>query len=129
MKYICCLFMIILNSSCSLNTKNFTDVLYCNMNKEIQDTLSIINIKILKEDYHPSALIDFTGRCKLVEKEFGPWLYEKQIEDTITKKKMKLPPNAPMPYIVYGNFIYYPYEYNLLVMGFDNNSVFKKIQW
>lgn len=91
--------------------------------------MSVINIKILKEDYHPSSLIDFSGRCKLVEKTIGPWLYEKQIEDTIAKKKMKLPTNAPMPYIVYGNFIYYPYEYNLLVTGFNNKSVFKKIHF
>ena len=41
---------------------------------------------------------------------------------------VSLPTNAPMPYIVHNNTVYYPYEYNLLVFGFKNKTKFRTIK-
>ncbi len=81
----------------------------------------------MKNDYHALNLIDFSGRCKFTEKTFGPWITSTEIRDTVNNKKVSLPYNAPIPYIVYDNCVYFPEEYNLYVIGFENNPIFNKI--
>ena len=87
-----------------------------------------VSRKGLEEDYAPQAMIDFSGNCKFTERNIGPWVVGIQIEDTVNKISVSLPTNAPMPYIVHNNTVYYPEEYNLLVMGFDKNTKFRTIR-
>lgn len=61
-------------------------------------------------------------------KFLSSWVISKQIVDTVNKKSVSLPTNAPMPYIVHNNTIYYPYEHNLLVFGFKNKTKFRTIK-
>lgn len=128
MKYLYLMMCAFLVGACSNIKQSSKDTLFCELSKEVQDTLQSISQKVLEEDYNPQALIDFSGNCKLTEKHIGSWTTGIQIEDTINKVRISLPTNAPMPYIVHNNTIYYPYEYNLMVMGFDNNTRFKTIR-
>ena len=100
---------------------------FAELNKEIRDSVLMINKKVLKKDYQASSLIDFSGRCKFTEKTFGPWVTGIEIRDTVSNKKVSLPYNAPIPVIVYDNCVYFPEEYNLYVVGFENNTIFNKI--
>lgn len=52
-----------------------------------------------------------------------PWIIGIQIEDTVNNVSVSLPSNAPMPYIVYKCFVYYPYEYNIVIMGFNESKL------
>lgn len=104
------------------------DTLFCESSKDVQDTLLSISRKVLEEDYDPQDMIDFSGNCKYNRKTLGPWGVGKEIEDTVNNISVSLPSNAPMPYIVHNGTIYYPYEYNLLVLGFDKNTRFKAIR-
>ena len=104
------------------------DTLFCELNKDVQDTLLSISRKVLEEDYAPQDMIDFSGNCKYNRKTLGPWIVGKEIEDTVNNISVSLPSNATIPYIVHNNIVYYPYEYNLLVLGFDKNTRFKAIR-
>ena len=75
----------------------------------------------------PNSLIDFSGNCELNITEIGPWTYSKRVMNTKSMKSVKIRPNTPDPYIVYDNYLYYPEEYNLFIMGFSDTTVFKRI--
>ena len=61
------------------------------------------------------------------QKAFGPWVTGIEICGTVSNKKVSLPYNTPVPYIVYDDCVSFPEEYNLLVVAFENNSIFNKI--
>ena len=128
MKYLCFIFCVLLVGACSSTKGSGKDTLFCELDKEIQDTLQSVSQKVLEEDYAPQAMIDFSGNCKFTERNIGPWVISIQIEDTVNKISVSLPTNAPMPYIVHKYTVYYPEEYNLLVMGFDKNTKFRTIR-
>ena len=94
----------------------------------MQDTLQCVSQKVIEEDYSPKAMIDFSGKCKFTEKSIGQWIIGIQIEDTVNNVSVSLPSNAPMPYIVYKGFVYYPYEYNIVIMGFNKKTKFQAIK-
>lgn len=127
-KYLCFIFCVLLVGACSSTKGSGKDTLFCELDKEIQDTLQSVSQKVLEEDYAPQAMIDFSGNCKFTERNIGPWVISIQIEDTVNKISVSLPTNAPMPYIVHKYTVYYPEEYNLLVMGFDKNTKFRTIR-
>lgn len=114
--------------SCIGKNKEPSDIYFGELDKVIQDSLLKLNSRIFV-NYNVSfpTLIDFSNRCELVRVEIGPWIVSKYIIDTISKRKIEIPRNAPDPYIVYDDYVYYPHEYNLLVMGFDKNSLFHKV--
>ena len=126
MRYLYFMFCILLAGAC--NNRSYKDTLFCELDKEIQDTLLFINQHCFEEGYDTIDLIDFSGNCKLSVKFLSSWVISKQIVDTVNKKSVSLPTNAPMPYIVHNNTIYYPYEYNLLVFGFKNKTKFRTIK-
>lgn len=119
--------IVLLVAACTNVGKSDKDIAFSELSKDIQDTLLCISQKVLEEDYSPQTMIDFSGNCKFVEKNIGPWTVGIQIEDTVDNISISLPSNAPAPYIVYDNYIYYPYEYNVLVMGL-NNTKFKAVK-
>ena len=127
MKYVYFIIIIFILCACSISKASHTSV-FSKLNKNVQDTLISVSQKVLEEDYSPQSMIDFSGHCKLIEKHFGPWIVEIQIKDTINKTNITLPSNAPAPYIVYNNLVYYPHEYNLFVMGFESNTKFNVLK-
>lgn len=126
MKYICFIFCVLFVGACS--NKSYKDTLFCELDEEVQDTLLSISQKVFEHDYEAPDMIDFSGYCKLSVKFLSSWVISKQIVDTVNKKSVSLPTNAPMLYIVHNNTIYYPYEYNLLVFGFKNKTKFRTIK-
>lgn len=126
MKYICFIFCVLFVGACS--NKSYKDTLFCELDEEVQDTLLSISQKVFEHDYEAPDMIDFSGYCKLSVKFLSSWVISKQIVDTVNKKSVSLQTNAPMPYIVHNNTIYYPYEYNLLVFGFKNKTKFRTIK-
>lgn len=127
MKYVYFIIIIFILGACSISIASHT-IVFSKLNKNVQDTLISVSQKVLEEDYSPQSMIDFSGHCKLIEKHFGPWIVEIQIKDTINKTNITLPSNAPAPYIVYNNLVYYPHEYNLFVMGFESNTKFNVLK-
>lgn len=123
----CLLFIINILLVISCGRTSYKKCHFIELNKLIRDSVLIISKKVLKNDYHALNLIDFSGRCKFTEKTFGPWITSTEIRDTVNNKKVSLPYNAPIPYIVYDNCVYFPEEYNLYVIGFENNPIFNKI--
>ena len=121
------LYIILSLAFVSCNSPQTENVIFSNLNQEIQDTLLIINHKVLEEGYLPNSLIDFSGNCVLKITEIGPWTYSKRILNTNSMKSVKIRPNTPDPYIVYDNYLYYPDEYNLFIMGFSDTTVFKRV--
>ena len=111
----------------SCNRTNYEKCHFAGLDKDIRDSVLIISNKVLKNDYQTSCLIDFSGRCKFAKRTFGPWITSTEIRDTVSNKKVSLPYNAPIPYIVYDDCVYFPEEYNLYVIGFENNPIFNKI--
>ncbi len=111
----------------SCGRTRYTKCHFVELDKLIRDSAIIISRKVLNNDYHASSLIDFSGRCKFTERTFGPWITGIEIRDTVSNKKVSLPYNAPVPYIVYDNCVYFPEEYNLYVVGFENNPIFNKL--
>ena len=119
MKYLCFIFCVLLVGACSSTKGSGKETLFCELDKEVQDSLLSVSRKVLEEDYAPQAMIDFSGNCKFTERNIGPWVVGIQIEDTVNKRSVSLPTNAPMPYIVHNNTVYYPEEYNLLVSNYS----------
>ena len=109
------MFCILLAGAC--NNRSYKDTLFCELDKEIQDTLLFINQHCFEEGYDTIDLIDFSGNCKSSVNFFSSWVIRNQIEDTVNKISVSLPTNAPKPYIVHNNTVYYPEDYNLMVFG------------
>lgn len=68
MKYLCFIFCVLLVGACSSTKGSGKDTLFCELDKEIQDTLQSVSQKVLEEDYAPQAMIDFSGNCKFTER-------------------------------------------------------------
>lgn len=126
MKYLYFIFCILLVGACS--NRSYKDTLFCELDKEIQDTLLFINRHCFEEGYDTIDFIDFSSNCKSNVKFLSSWVISNQIEDTVNKISVSLPTNAPKPYIVHNNTVYYPEDYNLLVFGFKNKTKFKTIR-
>lgn len=69
MKYLCFIFCVLLVGACSSTKGSGKDTLFCELDKEIQDTLQSVSQKVLEEDYAPQAMIDFSGNCKFTERK------------------------------------------------------------
>lgn len=126
MKYLYFIFCILLVGVCS--NRSYKDTLFCELDKEIQDTLLFINRHCFEEGYDTIDFIDFSGNCKSSVKFLSSWVISNQIEDTVNKISVSLPTNAPKPYIVHNNTVYYPEDYNLMVFGFNKNTKFRTIK-
>ncbi len=126
MKYLCFILGVLLVGACS--SRSYKDTLFCELDKEVQDTLLSINQQVLEHDYEAPSIIDFSGNCKSNVKFLSSWVISNQIEDTVNKINVSLPTNAPKPYIVHNNTVYYPEDYNLMVFGFNKNTKFRTIR-
>lgn len=62
MKYLCFILGVLLVGACS--SRSYKDTLFCELDKEIQDTLLFINQHCFEEGYDTIDLIDFSGNCK-----------------------------------------------------------------
>lgn len=73
MKYLCFIFCVLLVGACSSTKGSGKETLFCELDKEVQDSLLSVSRKVLEEDYAPQAMIDFSGNCKFTERNIGPW--------------------------------------------------------
>lgn len=85
MKYLCFIFCVLLVGACSSTKGSGKDTLFCELDKEIQDTLQSVSQKVLEEDYAPQAMIDFSGNCKFTERKVSETVY-----DVVTQKGMPI---------------------------------------
>lgn len=117
-----------LTASCSSINRKCKDITFGELSKDVQDTLQCVSQKVIEEDYFPKPWLIFLENVSLLKKSIGPWIIGIQIEDTVNNVSVSLPSNAPMPYIVYKGFVYYPYEYNIVIMGFNKKTKFQAIK-
>lgn len=61
MKYLCFIFCVLLVGACSSTKGSGKETLFCELDKEVQDSLLSVSRKVLEEDYAPQAMIDFSG--------------------------------------------------------------------
>ena len=71
MKYLYFIFCILLVGACS--NRSYKDTLFCELDKEVQDSLLSVSRKVLEEDHAPQAMIDFSGNCKFTERNTTAW--------------------------------------------------------
>ena len=83
MKYLCFILGVLLVGACS--SRSYKDTLFCELDKEVQDTLLYINQQVLEHGYEAPSIIDFSGNCKSDVKFLSSWVISNQIEDTVNK--------------------------------------------
>ena len=53
MKYLCFIFCVLLVGACSSTKGSGKETLFCELDKEVQDSLLSVSRKVLEEDYAP----------------------------------------------------------------------------
>lgn len=109
------------------------DVFYSDLPKEVQDTLiwwgehttiSIADTVIVELPY----VICYNSDYSFVYTKFGPWITSRKLKRRTDGKEWKFSGNlnVPTPIVAIGDTIYIPSDYNVVSMGVDSNSVFKR---
>ena len=115
---------------------DYTDgerVVYSDLPKEVQDTLSwwgehttisIDDTVIVELPY----VICYNSDYSFVYTKFGPWITSRKLKRNTDGKEWKFSGNlnVPRPIVTIGDTIYIPSDYNVVSMGVDSNSVFKR---
>ena len=129
MKHLIFIFILVLTIgtyACD-SIKNIGTVPFSQLPTNVQDSL----ISIMKNSSIESnnfSLIDFTQDYTLVNKKTGPWVDKIRIKNNKTGKYFDLDPNTPLPIIVVNNEIYVPKEYNIFVIGVNDNTPFNRYE-
>ena len=108
-------------------------MLYSDFPKAIQDTLiwwgehTIISIDDTVCVELPDVICynsDYSFRYT----KFGPWIISRRLKRNTDGKEWKFSGNlnVPTPIVTIGDTIYIPSDYNVVSMGVDSNSVFKR---
>ena len=120
--------VIVFNSSCSsVVKKEPSTVRFTELDKEIQDTLFAIwqfyqegNYMDADSDSIPDYidLIDLTDNYVLENRKnrLLPWVYDPVVVNKSNGWKHKFPASVPAPFIIKGNIIYTPTEYNFFTL-------------
>ena len=115
---------------------DYTDgerVVYSDLPKEVQDTLSwwgehttisIDDTVIVELPY----VICYNSDYSFVYTKFGPWITSRKLKRNTDGKEWKFSGNlnVPRPIVTIVDTIYIPSDYNVVSMGVDSNSVFKR---
>ena len=115
---------------------DYTDgerVVYSDLPKEVQDTLSwwgkhtIISIDDTVIVELPDVIC-YNSDYSFLYTKFGPWITSRKLKRNTDGKEWKFSGNlnVPRPIVTIGDTIYIPSDYNVVSMGVDSNSVFKR---
>lgn len=117
----------------SIDYTDGEEVFYSDLPKEVQDTLiwwrehTIISIDDTVIVELPDVICynsDYSFRYTT----FGPWIISRRLKRNTDGKEWKFSGNIniPLPIVAIGDTIYVPSDYNVVSMGVDSNSVFKR---
>lgn len=130
MKKILFLSIILIIVSCSLNNKQVRYTKFKDLPQPVCDTLlSLHNLPY--PDYHkqyPSGinLIDLSGGYSIEYKFWHSWLMKTTISNS--SKKYVTDDHLATPVIVYNDILYIPTEYNIITIGFDEETGFEIVE-
>ena len=121
--------------SCSENTRKYESVTFGQLDATIQDTLIKLSnrLQVLWQNGEDSLLsqndpemVDFTGKYKMIKKEFGPWILMRVLVDTVNNRSYRFTYNPPTPIVITEQYIIIPQKYNMLTSGFEKNTLFQR---
>ncbi len=117
----------------SIDYTDGEDVFYSDLPKEVQDTLTwwgehtIISIDDTVIVELPDVIC-YNSDYSFVYTKFGPWITSRKLKRRTDGKEWRFSGNlnVPRPIVAIGDTIYIPSDYNVVSMGVDSNSVFKR---
>lgn len=117
----------------SIDYADGEDVFYSDLPKEVQDTLTwwgehtIISIDDTVIVELPDVIC-YNSDYSFLYTEIGPWTISRRLKRNTDGKEWKFfgNMNVPTPIVTIGDTIYIPSDYNVVSMGVDSNSVFKR---
>lgn len=115
----------------SIDYTDGEDIFYSDLPKEVQDTLIWWETIISIEDTVIVELPDvicYNSDYSFIYTEIGPWIISRRLKRNTDGKEWKFSGNlnVPRPIVTIGDTIYIPSDYNVVSMGVDSNSVFKR---
>lgn len=113
----------------SIDYTDGEDIFYSDLPKEVQDTLiwwgehTIDTVIVELPD-----VICYNSDYSFIYTEIGPWIISRRLKRNTDGKEWKFSGNlnVPRPIVTIGDTIYIPSDYNVVSMGVDSNSVFKR---
>ena len=117
----------------SIDYTDGEEVLYSEFPKEVQDTLigweehTVISVGDTVCVELPDVIC-YNSDYSFKYTKFGPWIISCRLKRNTDGKEWVFSGNVnvPTPIIAIGDTIYIPSEYNVVSMGVDSNSVFKR---
>lgn len=117
----------------SIDYTDGEDIFYSDLPKEAQDTLiwwgehTIISIEDTVIVELPDVIC-YNSDYSFLYTEIGPWIISRRLKRNTDGKEWKFSGNLniPRPIVTIGDTIYIPSDYNVVSMGVDSNSVFKR---
>lgn len=117
----------------SIDYTDGEDIFYSDLPKEVQDTLiwwgehTIISIEDTVIVELPDVIC-YNSDYSFIYTEIGPWIISRRLKRNTDGKEWIFSGNlnVPRPIVTIGDTIYIPSDYNVVSMGVDSNSVFKR---
>lgn len=117
----------------SIDYTDGEEVLYSEFPKEVQDTLiwwgehTVISIDDTVCVELPDVIC-YNSDYSFLYTKFGPWIISRKLKRNTDGKVWKFSGNIniPRPIVAIGDTLYIPSGYNVVSMGVDSNSVFKR---
>lgn len=117
----------------SIDYNDGEEVFYSDLPKEVQDTLiwwgehTIISIEDTVIVELPDVIC-YNSDYSFLYTKFGPWIISRRLKRNTDGKEWSFSGNlnVPRPIVAIGDTIYIPSDYNVVSMGVDSNSVFKR---
>lgn len=117
----------------SIDYADGEDVFYSDLPKEVQDTLTwwgehtIISIEDTVIVELPDVIC-YNSDYSFIYTKFAPWITSRKLKRKTDGKEWEFSGNIniPRPIVAIGDTIYIPSDYNVVSMGVDSNSAFKR---
>lgn len=117
----------------SIDYTDGEDIFYSDLPKEVQDTLiwwgehTTISIEDTVIVELPDVIC-YNSDYSFLYTEIGPWIISRRLKRNTDGKEWKFSGNlnVPRPIVTIGDTIYIPSDYNVVSMGVNSNSVFKR---
>ena len=117
----------------SIDYTDGEDIFYSDLPKEVQDTLiwwgehTTISIDDTVIVELPDVIC-YNSDYSFLYTEIGPWIISRRLKRNTDGKEWKFSGNlnVPRPIVTIGDTIYIPSDYNVVSMGVNSNSVFKR---
>ncbi len=117
----------------SIDYTDGEEVYYSELPKEVQDTLiwweehTVISVGDTVCVELPDVIC-YNSDYSFQRSTFGPWIISRRLKRNTDGKEWEFSGNlnVPTPIVAIGDTIYIPSDYNVVGMGVDSNSVFKR---